>query len=394
MGTYDEDMNDKFSNELRELYDIHEYIRENMNVDAVDNSIEATKLNLNIMPNQRENLNTEGSYFVDLLCAMVDRDVDDIKKAKENLKENVIEDLFKSQGYELIDICDDEKINESEFLSTFYAELSCLRIDAGCFLVFLTKLNLKDYYRLINNEISINFERGTCGLFDPVFGGGSILEVSVDSETGDKYLVIHTGSRNLGKQIAEYWHKVGIEKSQAGIKDLATIKGEDLENYLKDTFVAQKYASLNRETIARVILDKAFDLNLDDLDHFETIHNYIDPVDKILRKGAISAKKDEIVLIPLNMRDGSLICKGKGNPDWNESAPHGAGRILSRGQAKECVDLEEFVDSMKGIYSSSIGTNTLDEAPMVYKNSEDIKKCIVDTVEVIKHIKPIYNIKA
>lgn len=180
VGTYDEDMNDKFSNELRELYDIHEYIRENMNVDAVSNSIEATKLNLNIMPNQRENLNTEGSYFVDLLCAMVDRDVDDIKKAKKELKENVIEDLFKSQGYELVDICDDEKINESEFLSTFYAELFSLRIDAGGFLVFLTELDLKDYYRLLNNEISINFKRGTCGIFDPVFGGGSILELVLE----------------------------------------------------------------------------------------------------------------------------------------------------------------------------------------------------------------------
>lgn len=180
VGTYDEDMNDKFSNELRELYDIHEYIRENMNVDAVSNSIEVTKLNLNIIPNQRENLNTEGSYFVNLLCAMVDRDVDDIKKAKEELKENVIEDLFKSQGYELVDICDDEKINESEFLSTFYAELFSLRIDAGGFLVFLTELDLKDYYGLLNNEISINFERGTCGIFDPIFGGGSILELVLE----------------------------------------------------------------------------------------------------------------------------------------------------------------------------------------------------------------------
>lgn len=180
VGTYDEDMNDKFSNELRELYDIHEYIRENMNVDAVSNSIEATKLNLNIMPNQRENLNTESSYFVNLFKAMLDRDVDDIKKAKKELKENVIEDLFKSQGYELVDICDDEKMNESEFLSTFYSELSCLRIDAGGFLVFLTELDLKDYYRLLNNEISINFERGTCGIFDPVFGGGSILELALE----------------------------------------------------------------------------------------------------------------------------------------------------------------------------------------------------------------------
>ena len=180
VGTYDEDMNDKFSNELRELYDIHEYIRENMNVDAVSNSIEATKLKLNIMPNQRKNLNTEGLYFINLFKAMLDRDVDDIKKAKKELKENVIEDLFKSQGYELVDICDDEKINESKFLSTFYAELSCLRIDAGGFLVFLTELGLKDYYRLLNNEISINFERGTCGIFDPVFGGGSILELVLE----------------------------------------------------------------------------------------------------------------------------------------------------------------------------------------------------------------------
>lgn len=133
VGTYDEDIDDKFSNELRELYDIHEYIRENMNVDAVNNSIETTKLNLNIMPNQRENLNKEGSYFVNLFKAMLDRDIETIKAAKEELKENVIEDLFKSQGYELVDICDDEKINESEFLSTFYAELFSLRIDAGGF---------------------------------------------------------------------------------------------------------------------------------------------------------------------------------------------------------------------------------------------------------------------
>lgn len=259
-------------------------------------------------------------------------------------------------------------------------------------------------------------------------GGNHFIEIDVDDE-GNKYLVIHSGSRNLGVQVCKYWQEVGIrklgiktekehKKENAEIvarlkaegrqkeiqevlqkikrnankpKDLAYIEGEDLQHYLDDMKRCQDYASLNRQFIAKRILYfagiRAYGL-------FETIHNYIDIENKIIRKGAISAKVSEKVIIPMNMRDGSLICIGKGNLDWLCSAPHGAGRIMSRKQATEQLTMEDFKESMDGIYTTSVDESTIDEAPMAYKSAEIIKNDIMDTVKIVKIIKPIYNFKA
>lgn len=277
---------------------------------------------------------------------------------------------------------------------------------------------LKDTRRL---ERSI----GTLG------GGNHFIEVDRDDD-GRLYLIIHTGSRNLGKQVAEYYQHLAIELMQG--KDELLAKQEELiqtykaagrrkeiqgaikelhrkfqpnklgipkelcyltdryrEEYLHDMRICQEYAVLNRKTIADIILDK---MNLKRADEFETIHNYIDHDSNIVRKGAISAKLGEILLIPMNMRDGCILGIGKGNSDWNQSAPHGAGRTMSRSAAKECIDMEEFQESMKGIYTTSVGESTRDEAPMVYKPMEEIMECIKDTVEIKSVLKPIYNFKS
>lgn len=276
-------------------------------------------------------------------------------------------------------------------------------------------------------------------------GGNHFIEIDVDDE-GNKYLVIHSGSRNLGKQVADYYQNLAIElcsgkeeffqkkeeiiktykeqgkksEIQAAIrelekdyknkkpnlpKELCYLEGEYREKYLHDMKICQEYASLNRFYMAVTILEKyfsfseelleAFPIELTIENHsFETIHNYISFKDNIVRKGAISAKKDEQVLIPINMRDGSIIAVGKGNEDWNCSAPHGAGRIMSRIQAKETFKLEEFKESMKNIYSTSVLEETIDEAPFVYKPMQEIIDNIQDTVEIQKIIRPIYNFKA
>lgn len=172
------------------------------------------------------------------------------------------------------------------------------------------------------------------------------------------------------------------------------LDGEFRERYLHDMKIAQEYASLNRKTMADIILYSMFEKELDDFPHFETVHNYISFKDNIIRKGAISAYEGERVLIPINMRDGSIIGVGKGNSDWNYSAPHGAGRVLSRTQAKQELDLAGFKESMKGIYSTSVHQGTLDEAPSAYKPMEEIIEAMRDTVEVVDIIKPIFNHKA
>lgn len=259
------------------------------------------------------------------------------------------------------------------------------------------------------------------------------IEIDKDSDN-NKYLIIHTGSRNFGKQIAEYWQKIAIKEmikpnlidipkqieelkaqkrfkeiesmikdaklknkqtlENAPNKDLATISGENLKDYLHDAKIAGEYATLNRKLIAHAILSNYFGKGLDEFEYFETIHNYIDTNEKMLRKGAISAKLGEKVLIPLNMRDGSLIAIGKGNPEWNNSAPHGAGRLMSRAKAKDSVNLKDFKETMKGIHSISINESTLDESPFAYKDANEIIDSITETVDIIKHIKPIYNRKA
>lgn len=293
-------------------------------------------------------------------------------------------------------------------------------------LIDFEKINELYCLRELKESKKFNRAIGTLG------GGNHFIEIDIDDE-GNKYLVIHTGSRNLGKQVADYYQNLAIElcsgkeelfKKKEKIikeykeqgrkseiqqalkdlekeyknnnpdlpKDLCYLEGKYREMYLHDMKICQEYASLNRCYIARAIL-----LNMGMQiyqKHFETIHNYISFEDNIVRKGAISAKKGEKVLIPINMRDGSIIAIGKGNEDWNNSAPHGAGRIMSRMKAKETFKLDDFKESMKGIYTTSVVEETIDEAPFVYKTMQEIIDNIQDTVEIQKIIKPIYNFKA
>jgi tRNA-splicing ligase RtcB (3'-phosphate/5'-hydroxy nucleic acid ligase) len=258
-------------------------------------------------------------------------------------------------------------------------------------------------------------------------GGNHFIEINKDDK-GNKYLVVHSGSRNLGKMVAEHYQHVAIDslrnrynleatklvkslkktRSEALInEELAKLKTEytvpddlcyltkgDMTSYLYDMKVMQKYAHANRTTMARRIVEEGLKLDYDSLERFETLHNYIDLDAMILRKGAVSAKAKETLIIPINMRDGSLICVGKGNPDWNNSAPHGAGRLMGRNEAKKNFKMADFEKSMEGIYTTSICQNTIDESPMAYKPIEEIIENIGDTVEIVGRIKPIYNFKA
>ncbi len=291
------------------------------------------------------------------------------------------------------------------------------------------KINELYCLRELKDTKKFNRAIGTLG------GGNHFIEVDVDEEN-NKYLIIHTGSRNMGKQVADYYQKLAIElcsgkeemyqKKEEIIRtykeqgrkseiqkalqemmkeykenkpdlpnELCYLTGKYREMYLHDMKICQEYASLNRDTIAREIVLGYFGrLECPRISVFETIHNYISFDDNIVRKGSISAKKGEKVLIPMNMRDGCIIGIGKGNDDWNNSAPHGAGRIMSRIKAKKTINLEEFEKSMEGIYTTSVNNSTIDEAPSAYKPMEDILSVIGDTVEIQKIIKPIYNFKA
>lgn len=278
--------------------------------------------------------------------------------------------------------------------------------------------NLKDAKRL---EKSL----GTLG------GGNHFIEID-SAPDGTKYLIIHSGSRNLGKQVAEYYQKLAVdlamgkgelfEKRQELIRtykeqgrrkeiqpilramekewqpkeltmpaDLCYLYGQYLEDYLHDVQICQRFAERSREKMAEIILERT---GMSGAGAFHTVHNYINTDEMILRKGAIAAHKDELVLIPINMRDGSVLARGKGNPDWNYSAPHGAGRIMSRSVAKNTLDMETYRKSMEGIYTTSVNSATLDEAPMAYKALEDIIDVIRESVDVIDILKPVYNFKA
>ena len=254
-------------------------------------------------------------------------------------------------------------------------------------------------------------------------GGNHFIEVNTD-ESGFLYLVIHSGSRNAGKLVCDYYQEIAnrklfgkkvserkevIDKLKAEgrakeiqdylremgpckvDKDLAYLEGEDLENYLHDMRLMTEYASWNRYQIWSII---RANLGINDCELFETVHNYIDVGASIIRKGAVSAQSGEVLIIPMNMRDGSLICTGKGNPDWLCSAPHGAGRIMSRAEAYRKLTMEEFTEEMEGIYSTSICQATIDESPMAYKPMDEIVAAIEPTVTIEKIIKPIYNFKA
>ena len=226
-------------------------------------------------------------------------------------------------------------------------------------------------------------------------GGGNHF-IEIDRCGDDLYLVIHTGSRGLGKKVAEYYQKIAYRrlggKSQTQVPyELAYLKDELLEDYLHDMKLMQDFAALNRQIIKEVILGG---MKLHEEDWFTTVNNYIDMENRILRKGSVSSQKGERLLIPLNMRDGSLICTGKGNPDWNYSAPHGAGWLFSRSEAKKSFTLSSFKKGMEGIFTTSVDEGTLDECPMAYKPVEEIVSAIGDTVEIEQTLKPIYNFKA
>ena len=253
-------------------------------------------------------------------------------------------------------------------------------------------------------------------------GGNHFIEVD-KGEDGRLYIVIHSGSRNLGVGVCNYYQNLAYDKivcmvdrkreliqrlkSQGREKDinselrklqrpeisreLAYLEGKDFGDYINDMEIVQRFASLNRVTIAELILEY---MGLHVADIFETVHNYIDIKNMILRKGAVSARKDERFIVPINMRDGSLICIGKGNEDWNCSAPHGAGRLMSRSKAKETVSMKEYENSMQGVYTTSVNSSTIDEAPQVYKSVSEIMKAIIPTAEVVEVIKPVYNFKA
>lgn len=278
-------------------------------------------------------------------------------------------------------------------------------------------------YRSLRDTKRLERSLGTLG------GGNHFIEVD-RAEDGTNYLVIHSGSRNLGKQVAEIYQQLAIDLNkgketyfqerdaiireykaagrrkeiQAALEaiswnkreatmpeDLCFLYGSYLEDYLFDVEICQTFARRNREKIAEVLLDRT---GMSGADSFHTIHNYIDTEEMILRKGAIAAHEGEKVLIPINMRDGSVLAVGKGNPEWNYSAPHGAGRIMSRKKAKENLDMDDYKREMEGIYTTSVNEATLDEAPMAYKSLEDIIDVIKESVTVIDIMKPIYNFKA
>ncbi len=226
-------------------------------------------------------------------------------------------------------------------------------------------------------------------------GGNHFIEVDKDEE-GAIYIIIHSGSRHLGVEVARYYQEEGYknlsgEERTTISKGMAYVSGEVFKQYIHDMKIVQEYAVWNRQAMMNEII-KGMKLHI--VEQFTTVHNYIDTEEMVLRKGAVSAKKGEKLLIPMNMRDGALLCTGKGNEDWNQSAPHGAGRLMNRATAKESFTVSEFKKQMKGIYTTSVNQDTLDECPMAYKGMDDIIGCITDTVEINKRMKPIYNFKA
>lgn len=225
-------------------------------------------------------------------------------------------------------------------------------------------------------------------------GGNHFIEIN-QNQNEEYVLVIHSGSRKLGFSVCTHYQRMAKSKylkEHRGRKaPFYSCEGEMFENYLHDMEIMQDFADWNRKAIVQTILEE-YDLGI--IESFSTIHNYIDLNKMILRKGAVSALKNERLLIPLNMRDGSIICKGKGNSDWNYSAPHGAGRLIGRKEAKDKFSLEEFAKSMEGIYTTCISERTLDEAPFAYKSKESILSNINETVEIEEIIKPVYNFKS
>lgn len=221
-------------------------------------------------------------------------------------------------------------------------------------------------------------------------GGNHFIEVD-KAENGDHWLVIHSGSRHPGLLVAGYHQKIAQQLHPEVNKDLAWLEGQAFDNYVHDMKIMQKYADLNRLAISLEILDG---MGWQEKDRFTTIHNYLDTDTMILRKGAVSAQKGQRLLVPINMRDGTLLCEGKGNENWNCSSPHGAGRLMSRGDARRNLSMDDFRTQMQGVFTTSVCENTLDEAPDAYKPIADILETIGETAELLSIMKPVYNFKA
>ena len=226
-----------------------------------------------------------------------------------------------------------------------------------------------------------------------VGGGNHFVEVGVTPE-GNYAYTVHCGSRNLGQKVWKYWKNEAMK--QEGVTN-GYLVGEPMKGYITDMVVAQAYTEFNHRIIDRLVLEaicKGCGRKAHIVEQIYTTHNYIDFSMKMMRKGAVAAPAGRKLVIPFNMRDGLIIARGKGNEDWNQSAPHGAGRLLSRSDAKELIDLDEYRESMKGIYSTSVGTGTIDESPMAYKDPKEILRLIEDSVEVEYFIRPVINLKA
>lgn len=259
---------------------------------------------------------------------------------------------------------------------------------------FLNELDLSSIHAKVNKMHRAELALGTMG------GGNHFIELNKDEE-GRLYLVVHSGSRSLGQSVAihhqrravEFWEEQGnrTDKGEYVDPEFAYLVGEDLDAYLHDMKITQRFAHLNRKAmISEIVHAMGWGVHRT----FDTVHNYADLDAKILRKGAISAKAGEEVLIPINMRDGSILAVGKGNADWNESAPHGAGRLLSRSQARQQLDLDAYAETMKGVYSTSVRQGTLDESPFAYKTMEEILERTEESFDVKAILKPLYNFKA
>ena len=331
---------------------------------------------------------------VDIGCGLIVVELGKIKIDYEKLDKYIRKNIPSGRA-----VHDDVSKNFEEEMTIFLNQLKC--VDA---------INLDRVIKSI----------GTLG------GGNHFIEIDEDDKK-NKYLIVHSGSRSLGVTVAEYYRDIAFNKLNDSAKEvndlierlkkegrkseiqaeigkitkdfipreISYVEGVDFDNYIHDMRITQAYASVNRQEMVDILLEffKKKNNKLE-IKQFETIHNYIDIDTMILRKGAISANEGERMIIPLNMRDGCIIAIGKGNEDWNNSAPHGAGRVLSRKRAKEQISLDKFRESMKGIWTSSISKDTLDESPMTYKPAKSIIKNIGDTVNIEMIIKPVYNFKA
>ena len=391
-------------------------------------------------------------------------------KGKHNTAKVFTDSIESSAQSQIIELCNQESFKDSKIriMPDVHAGMGCVigftstltdkvipnivGVDIGCGMltVKLGKIDI-DYKKLdsiINNNIPSGFnthdepvkhfrilelrcydvirnkERVLCSV-GTLGGGNHFIEIDED-EYRNKYLVIHSGSRNVGKQVADIYQKkaidicinfavkqiikeyksnnkeceiseaIKIHKNQHPNipKALCYLEGSHMMDYMHDMSICQDYASVNRETMATIILKHLLDTNLSFYKYFHTTHNYINFNDKIIRKGAISANYGEQVLIPINMKDGSILAEGKGNEDWNRSAPHGAGRTMSRRHAKDILSMDEYEESMKDIYSTSVVESTLDEAPKAYKDMSDILLYTSDTINKVMILKPKYNYKA